>query len=268
MAARRTSPPAEQRALHALAHPLRMRILEQLREPASAAEVARRLGESRQNLNYHLKELERGGLVRRVGDRPARGFVETLYEADADSVVVSSGGPVALADCDTAYADVVQPLPGSGRWRGVVRSLHIAPVGGAPLGGVDSARAVENRGLEGDRYFDGTGTFSKKPGTGRHVTLIELEALHALLSEYGIELEPGEARRNVVTCGVPLNHLVGRDFRVGKVLLRGMRPCEPCKYLSGLVGKDVKTGLIHRGGLRADIVRGGVIRVGDVVLPA
>ncbi len=65
----------------------------------------------------------------------------------------------------------------------------------------------------------------------------------------------------------PLNHLVGREFRVGRVVLRGMRACEPCKYLSGLVGKDVKTGLIHRGGPRADIVRGGVIRVVDAILP-
>jgi DNA-binding transcriptional ArsR family regulator len=267
VAVRGTSRLDEQRALHALAHPLRVRILEQLREPASAAELARRLGESRQNLNYHLKELERGGLVRRVGDRPAGGFTETLYEANADSVVVSAGGPVALADCDTAYGEPAQPLPAAGRWRGVIHSLHVAPAGGAPVGTVASVRAVEDRGLEGDRYFAGTGTFSKKPGTGRHVTLVELEALHALLSEYGVELEPREARRNVVTCGVPLNHLVGRGFRVGRVVLRGMRSCEPCKYLSGLVEKDVKTGLIHRGGLRADIMHGGIIRVGDAIVP-
>jgi len=115
----------ESEALHALAHPLRVRILEQLREPASAAEVARRLAKaaavsagpggsargprqlvpSRQNLNYHLKELARGGFARRTGTRRVGGFTETLYQASADSVVVTAGGPVALADCDTAAVE-------------------------------------------------------------------------------------------------------------------------------------------------------------------
>jgi DNA-binding transcriptional ArsR family regulator len=256
----------ETEALHALAHPLRIRILEQLREPASAAEVARRLKESRQNLNYHLKELARGGLVRRTGTRRSGGFTETLYQANADSVVITAEGPVVLADCLTAVGESGEPLP-AGRWQGVVHSLHLAPAGAAPMETVGEARAVAGRGLEGDRYFHGTGTFSPKPGTGRHVTLIELEALRALQLDHGVALDPAEARRNVVTCGVPLNHLVGREFRVGRVVLRGMRFCEPCTYLSGLVGKDVKTGLIHRGGLRADIVRGGTIRVGNRVAP-
>jgi MOSC domain-containing protein YiiM len=132
---------------------------------------------------------------------------------------------------------------------------------------LDEVRAVEGRGLEGDRYFDGTGTFSQTAGTGRHVTLIELEALQALQAETGIELDPAEARRNIVTSGVPLDDLIGSDFMVGQVVLRGMRPCEPCTYLSELLGKDVKTGLAHRGGLRADLVRGGSIRSGDAVTP-
>ena len=253
-------------ALHALAHPLRIRILEQLREPASAAEVARRLNESRQNLNYHLKELARGGLVRRTGARRAGGFTETLYQANADSVVVTAEGPIGLADCDTVVAESGELLP-AGRWQGTVHSLHVAPAGGAPMTTVEQVRAVAGQGLEGDRYFEGIGTFSTKPGTGRDVTLIELEALRALFTDHGVELASADARRNVVTCGVPLNHLVGREFRVGKAVLRGMRFCEPCTYLSGLVGKDVKTGLIHRGGLRADIVRGGTLRIGDSIQP-
>jgi MOSC domain-containing protein YiiM len=157
-------------------------------------------------------------------------------------------------------------LPSS-RWRGVVRSIHVAAAAGAPMATVAEVRAVEGRGLEGDRYFDGTGTYSTTPGTGRHVTLIELEALEALRAETGIELDPGEARRNIVTCGVPLNHLVGLDFEVGPAVFRGMRLCEPCTYLSGLLEQDVLAGLIHRGGLRADLVRGGLIRSGDVVTP-
>jgi DNA-binding transcriptional ArsR family regulator len=252
--------------LHALAHPLRLRILEELRKPASAAEVARRLtGESRQNVNYHLKALERGGLVRRAGTRRAGALTETLYEAKADGVVVTGAGPVALPDCDDGPGEIADPLPG-GRWQGAVHSLHVGPAAGAPLSTVDRVRAVAGRGLEGDRYFEGTGTFSRKPGTGRHLTLIELETLRALAAD-GIALDPAEARRNVVTCGVPLNHLVGRELRIGSVVLRGMRLCEPCTYLSGLVGRDVKTGLIHRGGLRADIVRGGTIRAGAAVRP-
>ena len=132
---------------------------------------------------------------------------------------------------------------------------------------VDEVRAVDGRGLEGDRYFDGTGTFSNTVGTGRRVTLIELEALQALRAETGLELDPAEARRNIVTRGVPLNDLLGRDFEVGSVVLRGMRLCEPCTYLSELLGKDVKAGLTNRGGLRADILHGGLIRTGDAVTP-
>src|ERR687886_109828 len=100
-------------------------------------------------------------------------------------------------------------------WRGVVHSLHVAPAAAAPTAAVAEARAVAGRGLEGDRYFDGTGTYSRTPGTGRHLTLIELEAIQALLDEEGIALDPGDARRNVVTRGVPLNHLVGGLFLVG-----------------------------------------------------
>jgi MOSC domain-containing protein YiiM len=259
--------PREAEALHALAHPLRLRILDELREPASAAELARRLSESRQNLSYHLRQLARGGLVKRTGERRARSFTETLYQASADSLVVSARGAVGLLDCDDAALEQGEALP-AGRWRGLVHSLHVAPVAGAPPVRVDSVRAVAGRGLEGDRYYLGAGTFSKKPGSGRHVTLIELEALRALEAERGITLEPGEARRNVVTCGVPLNHLVGREFRVGRAVLRGARLCEPCTYLSGVVGRDVKTGLIHRGGLRADIVRGGTITTGSAIRPA
>jgi MOSC domain-containing protein YiiM len=99
------------------------------------------------------------------------------------------------------------------------------------------------------------------------VTLIELEALQALHAEAGIELSPGDSRRNLVTCGAPLNHLVGRELRVGEVVLRGTRLCEPCAHLARLTQPGVLPGLVHRGGLRADIVRGGLIRAGDTIVP-
>jgi MOSC domain-containing protein YiiM len=95
------------------------------------------------------------------------------------------------------------------------------------------------------------------------VTLIELKSIELLKREKSIAIEPEASRRNVVTRSVPLNHLVGREFQVGAVLLRGMRLCEPCAYLEGLTQQGVLAGLIHRGGLRAEIVTGGTIRVED-----
>jgi MOSC domain-containing protein YiiM len=95
------------------------------------------------------------------------------------------------------------------------------------------------------------------------VTLIELKSIELLKREKSIAIEPEASRQNVVTRSVPLNHLVGREFQVGAVLLRGMRLCEPCAYLEGLTQQGVLAGLIHRGGLRAEIVTGGTIRVED-----
>jgi len=133
---------------------------------------------------------------------------------------------------------------------------------------VDEIRATPGQGLEGDRYFQRTGTYSDRPGTGREVTLIESEAVEAAGRDYGLHLAPGEARRNVVTAGVSLNHLVGQEFTVGDARLRGIRLCEPCEHLAELTGQPVVKALIHRGGLRADVVSGGLIRVGDAILPS
>jgi MOSC domain-containing protein YiiM len=130
---------------------------------------------------------------------------------------------------------------------------------------VREVRAVAGKGLEGDRYFNHTGTYSKKLGSDREVTLIEIEAIEALKRDHRIELESGASRRNIVTRGVPLNHLVGQEFQVGEVTLRGIRLCEPCAHLERLSQKGVLRGLIHRGGLRAQILTGGTIRVGNPV---
>ena len=148
---------------------------------------------------------------------------------------------------------------------GTVVSLHIAGSAKAPVLSVTEVRAVRGKGLEGDRYFSGLGTYSNNPGLGREVTLVEIEAIEALKRDCDVEISPGESRRNIVTRGVPLNHLVGQEFRVGEVTLRGIRLCEPCSHLEGLSRKGVQRGLVHRGGLRAEILTGGVIRVGDPV---
>ena len=147
-----------------------------------------------------------------------------------------------------------------------VVSLHTAPSGAAPMQSVKRVNAIAGRGLEGDRYYNLSGTYSNHPGDGRHVTLIESEALDALRGEYQIELEPGLARRNIVTRGVALNHWVGREFRIGAVILRGTRLCEPCAHLDRLTQSGTMRGLIHRGGLRAEVIVGGIIGVGDPIV--
>jgi MOSC domain-containing protein YiiM len=147
---------------------------------------------------------------------------------------------------------------------GTVEFIYIASAATAPAQPVNEARAVPGSGLEGDRYALGLGTFSK-PLPDRELTLIEAEAIEALKREYNFELSPGEPRRNVVTRGVALNHLVGRDFQIGDVKVHGIRLCEPCDHLQRLIGRDVIKGLAHRGGLRAQILTQGTIRVGDPV---
>jgi MOSC domain-containing protein YiiM len=148
-----------------------------------------------------------------------------------------------------------------------VVSLHIASTGAAAMQTLDEVHAVTGLGLKGDRYFAGLGTYSSNPGSGRHVTLIETEAIGGLKGEYGVEIEAALARRNIVTRGVALNHLVEREFTVGAVTLRGTRLCEPCAHLEKLSRKGALRGLIHRGGLRAEIITGGIIRINDTITP-
>ena len=150
-------------------------------------------------------------------------------------------------------------------FHGEVVSIHVAASAGAPMQSRQSIEAIVGRGLEGDRYLAGSGHWSSTPGVGRQVTLIEIESIEALEREKNIVISAGASRRNLVTRGVLLNHLVGREFQVGAVRLLGRRLCEPCEYMEGLTMKGVLTGLIHRGGLRADIVLGGSIHVGDYV---
>jgi len=148
---------------------------------------------------------------------------------------------------------------------GEIVAIHITPEGGAEPVSVPSVRAAAGRGLEGDRYFLGTGTYSKKDDGSRQVTLIESEALEALQRDYGLSLSPAGSRRNLLTRGVALNHLVGRRFRVGEVLMEGVRLCEPCGHLEQLTGRPVRAGLVHRGGLRARVLSDGRIAPGDTI---
>ena len=146
----------------------------------------------------------------------------------------------------------------------IVSAIYISAIAAGENQSVESARAFAGRGLEGDRYVVNAGTFSEKPGTGRQITLIETEAIEAYEAELGESLTAAETRRNLVTRGVRLNDLVGREFLVGEVRVLGCRRCEPCAHLVRLTGKEhVLPGLAHRGGLRAELLSDGVIRVGD-----
>src|SRR4029078_7826046 len=105
------------------------------------------------------------------------------------------------------------------------------------------------------------GTFFRWPGTGRNVTLIEQETIDAVRREFGIDLADGRRPRNIVTVGVPLITLNGRQFRIGAAVMRGTRECAPCRHLERLLGPGVYDAMLGRGGLRAEILTSGIIRV-------
>ena len=152
-------------------------------------------------------------------------------------------------------------------WRGRVVAIHIHEERGAPARAIDGARLVPGKGIEGDTNFRQAEADPERASPSREVTLIESEALEALRRDYDVTLSAADSRRNVLTENVPLNHLVGREFCVGEAVLRGLELCEPCGYLEKMTAPGVREGLLHRGGLRARIVTGGVVRPGDPIEP-
>src|SRR5436853_7565430 len=153
-------------------------------------------------------------------------------------------------------------------FEGTVEALFVTPEAGAPMEPRDEVTAIEGKGLDGDRYALQTGKYSATKVGKRAVTLIEREAIDGAVNEEGITLDARETRRNIVTVGVALNHLVGKEFTVGEVLLRGFDLSEPCTYLEGLTRHGVRAALVHRGGLRCELVRGGTINPGAPTRPA
>jgi MOSC domain-containing protein YiiM len=139
--------------------------------------------------------------------------------------------------------------------------IYISPEATKLPVAIDAVLAVANRGLAGDRYFEERGTFSnwEPKGPGRELTLIESEVLAEL------ELSAAELRRNLITKGVKLNDLVGKRFRIGGVLIEGIRLCPPCTHLDRVTGRELLKPLANRGGLRANILSDGEIRVGAEV---
>lgn len=187
------------------------------------------------------------------------------------------GGPETFDAVDVGYliapADVALWEPSvdvAACSPGTVETIVIASEAEAAMHQVDRAVARAGRGLEGDRYFEARGTFSNAHGRGYDLTLIEAEVLDTLDLPAG-HLTPEHARRNIVTRGIELNALVGEHFRVGDVECFAQRLCEPCAHLERLTAATGKPGtlraLIHKGGLRADVLNDGEIRVGDQIAP-
>ncbi len=152
-------------------------------------------------------------------------------------------------------------------FQGQLLAICIADTKGAAMQSRNEVELDAGFGIVGDRYALAAGAFSKE-GTvqpSQEITLIEEEALVASLHDSQLEISHSESRRNLLTRGVPLNHLVGTRFRVGKAELEGVELCEPCKYLERITEKKVIQALLHRGGLRARVVVGGSIQVGDCI---
>jgi MOSC domain-containing protein YiiM len=142
---------------------------------------------------------------------------------------------------------------------GTVEAIVIAQRRGELPEAVDAVTAVTGAGLQGEYHFHE----AERPGVG--LTLIAAEDLAGLREDTGIDLSHAQSRRNVLTCGIDLDALVGRRFGVGEVECQGVELCEPCRSLERMTEPGVLRGLVHRGGLRADVVAGGAIRVGDPV---
>jgi len=152
------------------------------------------------------------------------------------------------------------PLPQAPIESGSVERIWVSPAAGEPARALDAVRALPGKGLEGDRHVSGTGTFpSGLPGSA--LTLVEAEVCESFEPPLG----PDEHRRNLLTRGIALNQLVGHEFAIGTVRCRGMRLCEPCTVVQRYASRPVLRELVHRGGLRADILEDGLIHVGDVV---
>jgi MOSC domain-containing protein YiiM len=149
--------------------------------------------------------------------------------------------------------------------RGTVVAIHTTATAGAPMEAHDRIAARAGGGLAGDRYDAGSGHWSAARRSGDGLTIIAAEVLDDLERQQGIVLRPGDTRRNITTRGVDLEALIGSTFTIGTVSARGVRRCEPCSYLDGLLGQELLYHLVHRAGIRAEILTDGEIAVGDPI---
>jgi hypothetical protein len=204
-----------------------------------------------------------GPWIGRAGDRfvvmygvPSGAVWDPAGGGEIDRAQIADGFVVAAADIALAMPE----RPAAPTGAGVVETIAVAGAAGEPARLLESVDALAGQGLDGDRHVIGQGTFpSGMPGSA--LTLIEAEVCES----FDPPLEPSEHRRNVVTRGIDLNALVGHEFTIGEVPCRGMRLCEPCTVAQRYAGRPVLRPLVHRGGLRADILLNGRISVGDPV---
>jgi MOSC domain-containing protein YiiM len=191
---------------------------------------------------------------------PSGPFEDRDAAVAVDGTIVE-GYVVAPLDLHGAYGVEAYGRP---EGIGIVVGLFTAPVREAPSEAHERRAVRAGRGLEGDRYAEGNGTFSHPERRGQDLTLIEAESLDDL-SARGVALAMADARRNVVTRGISLNALVGHRFTIGAVSCYGARLAEPCAHLERLTTRGVLRGLVHRGGIRVDVLCDGELQVGDEI---
>jgi MOSC domain-containing protein YiiM len=150
---------------------------------------------------------------------------------------------------------------------GVLTEIWMSSEAAAPMRRVPSARLLAGRGLEGDRYALGGGTWAQYPDLEKQLTLIDAADVAAVAAEVGVPLTPGDTRRNLVTAGVDLPALVGRWFAVGDALLFGVKRCPPCTHLERLTGARLIKAMVHRGGINAAVFAGAPVAEGALVRP-
>jgi len=136
-----------------------------------------------------------------------------------------------------------------------------------PLHYVDSVRAVQGKGLEGDRYFYGQGTFNKPQLSQdvREISILPYETLSECNGRLESTLDFLDLRRNLIIKNFDASLLEDKVFTVGSAKFRIVRTCPPCRYLSRLLEEDMMKGLKYIGGHRAIIVQSGVLTIGDEI---
>jgi hypothetical protein len=214
-----------------------------------------------------------GPWIARIGGSATRSARYVVMYGVPSGVVWDPAGDGALdsgegieAGFVVAATDIAQARPPRApapAGTGSVEAIYIAGMAAEPMQSLQRVRAIHGKGLDGDRHVIGTGTFPSGP-PGSALTLIAVEVCES----FDPPLGPDEHRRNLVVRGIDVNALVGHDFRVGNVRCRGMRLCEPCTVVQRYAGRPVLRPLVHRGGLRADILEDGEISVGDPVSAA
>lgn len=148
-----------------------------------------------------------------------------------------------------------------------VRAIFVCSDKGQPMRKLSEAHAIKGRGLAGDRYAANKGAWSQARPAIRHVSLIASEAIREANQLVDVPFSWAETRRNIVTEGIYLNSLVGKEFLIGLIRLRGVELCTPCERPSKLAGKKgFPQAFEGRGGIRAEILDNGVILMLDPIL--